>query len=98
MRRNAPGDKLTGSFFLSPHASEVERAPSAQVALRSHRLKERGEVRLPARHAKPCFYAEIRMRRPPPHGHSKEWVDGSSPSQDFAKPLQISGFYVLDVA
>lgn len=38
------------------------------------------------------------MRRPPPHIHGKEGVDGSNPSEGLKKPLQNGVFLRLLVA
>jgi hypothetical protein len=52
-----------------------------QVAPRSHGHEKRDDRRRAATSRIPPHYAQTRMRRPPPHVHGKEGVDGSSPSE-----------------
>ena len=70
-----------------PRCASVLSPPAAyaQVAPRSHGHERRDDRRRPATSRIPPHYAQTRMRRPPPHVHGKEGVDGSSPSEGFCK-------------
>jgi hypothetical protein len=77
--------------YLSLNSRECPR-----VAPGSHDHANRDHARRSARHANPHRCTRSRMSRPP-HVHGKEGVDGSSPSEGFAKPPQMSGFLRLFV-
>jgi hypothetical protein len=55
-----------------------------------HENAKRGDSRLPATVANRHGYAESGINRPPPDFNGKEGVDGSSPSEGFAKSLQAA--------
>ena len=76
--------------------SLTERHQSERVAPGSHGHAKRDGSRLLATRAKPHRYAQTRMRRPPPHVHGKEGVDGSSPS-DCLNKSPVNGEFVLPV-